>query len=132
MNDQKTIIIKQLAVVFLLISVLVFSFKNFLTDHGFNTTFVLIANIFLFIISVIAILIQYRGVTSANNQAFFRAVYSAMMIRMFLSAIAIVIYAVAVDGAVNKPALLTSMGLYLLYTAIEVKGLMKTLRKKNG
>jgi hypothetical protein len=33
---------------------------------------------------------------------------------------------------INKPALFTSMGIYVLYTIIEVSGLMKAARKNTN
>lgn len=130
MNERKRLYIP-LVVVFGLVNALVFLFKDFLHQQNFNLEFILISNLLLFIIVFISVVVQLKTIQSANNLAFIRGVYTSMIIKMFVCMIAIFIYIFAMSGKVNQPGLFISMGLYILYTAIEVRGLMKTVRKTN-
>ena len=120
------------SLVFVLVNVIVFSLNGMLTRNSFDTKFILIANALLFALISLSILMQLRTLRSANNHAFIRGVYTSMLIKMTICLIAIFIYIFSVSDKVNKPGLFTAMGLYILYTAVEVSGLMKAARKKNA
>lgn len=76
-------------------------------------------------------LIQLRGVKAANPNVFVRSVYIVMIIKLFIVAIVLTTYILLNNRIVNKLSLFTLMGLYVVYTVIEVSGLMKILRNKN-
>lgn len=115
---------------FLLINLIVFIFFNSLKEYGFNVAFLIVANIVLFLLTFFGFYIQTRGVRSTNINVFIRGVYSSLLLKMFVIAGAIVVYIVAMGGEVNKPSILTSLGIYLVYSFIEVVQLMKIARKK--
>ena len=115
---------------FLLINLIIFIFFNSLKEYGFNVGFLIVANIVLFLLTFFGFYIQTRGVRSTNINAFIRGVYSSLLLKMFVIVGAILIYIVAMDGEVNKPSILTSLGIYLVYTFMEVVQLMKIARKK--
>lgn len=117
---------------FLIINILVFTFKSSLIRYGFDIPFLLIANVLLFLLSLFGFYIQTKGVRSANVNAFVRGLYSSLLLKMFVIVAAIFIYIFVMDGHVNKPSLFTSMAIYLVYTFIEVTQLMKIARKKNN
>ena len=71
-----------------------------------------------------------RGLSHSNPNVFFRAVYGSIMIKLFICMIAAFIYISMNKAELNKPALFTCMGLYLVYTFMEVAVLMKQLREK--
>ncbi|MEO8568738.1 MAG: hypothetical protein ABI419_06370 [Ginsengibacter sp.] len=113
-----------------LITALIFIFKSFLKINGFDINFLLTGNLILFLLSVSGFLIQMRGLRSPNINAFIRGVYSSLLLKMFMLVIIVLIYIFMNEGNVNKPSLFACMALYFLYTAIEVKQLMKIARKK--
>jgi hypothetical protein len=115
---------------FLLINLIIFIFFNSLKESGFNVAFLIVANIVLFLLTFFGFYIQTRGVRSTNINAFIRGVYSSLLLKMFVIVGAILVYIVAMGGEVNKPSILTSLGIYLVYTFIEVVQLMKIARKK--
>ncbi|RNI40294.1 hypothetical protein EFY79_03060 [Hanamia caeni] len=115
---------------FLFINLIIFIFFNSLKEAGFNVAFLIVANIVLFLLTFFGFYIQTRGVRSTNINAFIRGVYSSLLLKMFVIVGAILIYIVAMGGEVNKPSILTSLGIYLVYTFTEVVQLMKIARKK--
>ena len=114
---------------FLLINLIVFIFFNSLKEYGFNVAFLIVANIILFLLTFFGFYIQTRGVRSTNINAFIRGVYSSLLLKMFVIVGAILVYIVALGGEVNKSSILTSLGIYLVYTFLEVVQLMKIARK---
>jgi hypothetical protein len=119
-------------VLFILVNSLAFIFKTFLHDHGFGIKFLLAANLLLFCLSQLAFFIQMRGLKSVNINAFIRSVYASLLIKIFIVIIALAIYLFMIKGKINRPSLFTSMALYILYTFIEVRQLMKISRRKTN
>jgi hypothetical protein len=120
-----------LILLFIILNSLIISFKSFLEDYGFDRDFLIIANLLLFLLSISAFLLQRKALQSPNPNAFVRGVYSAILIKLFVCMIAFFAYAF-VNKSVNKPALFTSMGFYILYTALEVVTLMKVARERKN
>lgn len=115
---------------FLLINLVVFIFSYSLKEYGFNVGFLIVANAILFILTFFGFYLQTKGVRSTNVNAFIRGIYSSLLLKMFVIVAAIVVYIVVMGGETNKPAILASMGIYLVYTTLEVIQLMKIARKK--
>jgi hypothetical protein len=115
---------------FLLINLIVFIFGNSLKEYGFDIGFLIVANLILFLLTFLGFYTQTRGVRSTNIHAFIRGIYSSFLIKMFVIVGAILIYILVMGGEANKPSILTSMGIYLVYTFLEVVQLMKIARKK--
>ena len=87
----------------------------------------------LFVIFILSFFVAQNGLKNTNPRAFVRSVYGSMMIKLFTCIIAAVIYIAIYKKDLNKPALFTLMGLYLVYTFIEVATLTKMLKQKaNG
>ena len=118
--------------VFIILNSLIIVFKTFLEANGFDRDFLIIANLLLFTLSMSALYVQRRAIQSNNPNAFVRGVYAAIIIKFFVCMIAVMIYAFIKGSNVNKPALFTSMGIYILYTSFEVAALMKVARKKKN
>ena len=115
---------------FLLVNLILFIFGNSLKESGFNIWFLVAANAILFLITFLGFYVQTKGVRSTNVNAFVRGVYSSLLIKMFIIVVAIVIYILAMGGKTDQLSILTAMGIYIIYTAVEVVQLMKIARKK--
>lgn len=115
---------------YIFINILLLIFKNYLVNHGFDFSFLLSANSILFLLSYFGFVIQTKGAQSPNIHAFIRGLYLSLLLKMFVIIGAIFIYIYVVGNGVNKPALFTTMAIYLIYTSIEVTQLMKIARKK--
>ena len=97
-----------------------------------DTGVILIGNFILFLITSISFILAQRGVKHSNPNVFFRSVYSGIMLKLFACIIAAFIYISIYKSHLNKPALFISMGLYLVYTFVEVSVLMKLLKRKSN
>ena len=117
---------------FIAITAIVIILKSVLKSIGFDINFLLIGNLILFLLSISGFLIQMRALRSANINAFIRGIYSSLLLKLFIIATAVLIYVFLNRENVNKQSLFTCMGLYFVYTIIEVKQLMKISRGKTN
>lgn len=99
---------------------------------GFDPDVLIIGNLLIFAISVLSFFMSRKGLQAKSNHVFFRMVYGGFILKLFILATAALIYIMLLKKDVNKPALFFCMGLYLLYTFIEVSALMKLSRKKEN
>ena len=132
MKKQTNKIFVLIFFVFIVITIATFLFRDVLQQKNFDTSFLLGANCLLFLISLSSFFIQRRALHSPNPQAFVRGIYSSMLIKLFVCMAGIAVYILVMGGKVNQPALFSAMGLYVLYTAVEVSGLMKAVRNKDA
>ena len=107
--------------------------KTMLQRWGADQNVLIIGNLLLFGITLMSFLMAQRGLKSTNPHAFVRSVYGSIMIKLFVCLIAAFIYIAMFRKELNKPAFFTLMGLYLVYTFIEVSTLTKMLKgRANG
>lgn len=103
-----------------------------LEEWGFDYTVLVVGNLLVFGISFLSYWMAVRGLTTKNTHAFFRWVYGSVMIKLFLLAGVAFVYIMMNKEEVNKPALFFCMGLYVVYTFIEVSALMKVNKQKTN
>ena len=130
---MKPEIIKSLTpffILFILSSILLVVFKSRLLAADYDIQFIWVANLIVFLLTLLGFFLQLKGAGSTNFNHFLRGIYSSLLMKMFIIIGALVIYIAVAGGKVNTPAVLISMGLYLIYTAIEVIQLMKIVRNK--
>lgn len=132
MNPQNKKLFLPVIVVFIILNALITIFKHFLINKGFDYEFLLIANLFFFILSIAGFFLQSRGLQSDNPNAFVRGVYSSILLKLFVCIIAVTIYAFLKAKSINMSAIFFSMGLYIIYTSIEVATLMKVAKGKTN
>lgn len=92
----------------------------------------IVGNALLFGITLISFLLAQKGLRNTNTHAFIRSIIGGIMIKLFVSVIAAFIYISIFKKNINKPALFTCMGLYLVYTFFEVSVLTKQLKQKTN
>ena len=117
-------------IVFILFNAAFIIFSDRLEKKGFDSTVLLIGNVLLFAITAISFLMGAKALRTQNTHAFFRLVYGSFILKLLFLAIAAFAYIMTEKKDVNKPSLFVCMGLYLIYTFIEVNILVKTVRKK--
>jgi hypothetical protein len=104
--------------------------RSLLQRWGADQDVLLIGNTFLFVITLLSYLLSKRGLTNPNPHAFVRAVYSSILLKLFICLIAAFVYIAIYKKDLNKPAFFTVMGLYLVYTFLEVSVLTKALKQQ--
>ena len=109
-------------------------FRSFLMNKGIHPDVLVIGNGIIFLVSLLSLYFHIKGFLDKNVQVFLRSVYGSLMIKMFGLAAVAAVYILVMKKEVNKPALFICMGLYIVYTVIEMKQVFKLLkeRKSNG
>ncbi len=96
-----------------------------LESNGVNTFVLQTGNLFLFLIFMVSVWLQRKGMDDKSTHVFLRNVYGGMLLKLFGGAIAAFVYIYLSRGNINKPALFGTMFLYMVYTVIELKVVLK-------
>jgi hypothetical protein len=132
---QKSRIVKgemQVIFLFLTLSLIFYALKNLITESPVNYNVLILGNLLLFLVSWISIRMSNKAVRHENVQVFLRLMYGSFILKFFVLAIAAFIYISIFKKEVNKPALFGCFGLYILYTFIEVRSVLKQSKKTNA
>ncbi len=105
--------------------------KSRLVAWGFNMDVLILGNTFLFFLSIFTYFLHRKAIKAARTPEFLKYFYMAFLLKFFLTIALVVVYAL-VAAAINKPAILACMGLYLVYTFIETRLLLKASKRKNA
>jgi hypothetical protein len=122
---------RPIILLFIVLNALIIVFRRSLTSEGFNVDMLIIGHIILFGITMISFVLLSRGMKATSTPAFLRSIYGSFMIKFFIVTISVFGYAFYAKAGLNKPGLFTLMFLYLVYTFLEIKTLMKLSRKGN-
>ena len=119
-----------IVILFIVLNALFIAGKSWLTKYGMSQEVLIIGNLILFAVTVASLYFHVKGFLHKNIQVFFRSVYGALMIKMFVCAAAVIIYAIAAKPNINKPALYICMALYFVYSFMEVRMVFRLLKQK--
>jgi len=122
---------RPIILLFIILNALIIVFRRSLTSEGFNVDMLIIGNIVLFGITMLSFFLLSKGMKASTTPAFLRSVYGSFMAKFFIVAITVFGYAFFAKTNLNKPGLFTLMFLYLVYTFLEIKTLLKLSRKGN-
>ncbi|HVG42584.1 MAG TPA: hypothetical protein VM888_13310 [Chitinophagaceae bacterium] len=115
---------------FIILNTLFITGTSMLNRWNADKEVLIFGNILLFAVTFFSLIVARKGLQSTNPHAFVRAVYSSILLKLFVCMIAAFIYISIFKQDLNKPAFFTLMGLYLVYTFIEVAILTKMLKVK--
>ena len=119
--------LRLLLFVFALLTLVIYLLGDQLTERGFDLNVLYAGNLILFLVTLLSAYFHYKGAASKNPNAFVRSVYGGNMIKMFSVMIAVMIYAFAIKPF-NKYSIVTCLLFYVIYTVIEVRAAMKTVK----
>jgi hypothetical protein len=117
--------------IFILLNAFFVIGKSTVEKWGADQSVIIFGNLLLFLASLFSFLLLQRSLAATNPNVFVRAIYTSFIVKFFVCAIAAAVYVLSAPS-VNKPALITCMFLYLIYTTIEVGSLMKLLKQKKN
>ena len=114
--------------VFLLSSGLILLGGSVLAEWKTDGRVLLGGNALLFGLTAISYLLHIKSIRSPNAHVFVRMVYSSLIIKMIVCMVAALLYG-WLTKSINKNAIFGCFILYVVYTFLEVKVLMKFIRK---
>ncbi len=119
--------------VFVVITAIGFLLQNQLEGKKVDTDVVLGGNLILFLLSLFTLRRSAAAINDPNPHAFVTSYYAGFLIRLAGVAAAAFFYIYSMQGNVTKESVFVFMGLYAIYSMIEVSTLRKMLKeKKNG
>jgi hypothetical protein len=130
-NRKKNNGILYLFILFVIINLFCFLFKTWLDAKKIDHLVVIGANCILFVLSATVYFLHMRAAKNKNPHVFVRSVMAGTFIKLVVIAIAIVVYLKLSEENKSVYGVVTGMGLYFVYTFIEVKSASR-LNKQNG
>lgn len=124
--------VKLMILVYALLTAFFLIAKNILIDAGIEQGVVIIGNTILFLIGMLTVSRAMKAINDPNPHVFVRVFYSGFIIRLFACGIAAFVYIYMSNGKVSKASLFVCLGIYVLYSVIEVSSLQKLLRQKKN
>ena len=121
--------LKPLFIIFLLVNILVFALKSFLEMQKFDISVLLGANALFFLMAVLVFFMQQKAIRNTNPNVFVRSIIAGMMLKMFGTVIAVLVYVLMSDKNYNKRSVFLALLIYLLYLGGEAASIMKLNRK---
>lgn len=119
-------------IVFVLVNLLILTSVHTLDSYNTSASVLAGSNLFFFLLSVTSISIQNKALSNKNPNVFIRSVMIGMILKMFSTAIAVVIYFFQSRKDFNKRGVFISLFFYLIYLATEVMTVMKLNKKSNA
>ena len=119
-------------IIFLVLNSGFLATMRLLEKWGFDYSVLVFGNLIVFGISLLSYWMAVKGLSSKNPHAFFRWIYGSIMIKLLVLAAVAFVYIMVNQKEVNKPGLFFCMGLYLVYTIIEVSALMKVNKQSTN
>jgi hypothetical protein len=132
MKQNKLSPLRPVFILFIVLTALFVSAKSMLIRRNVDQDVLIIGNLLLLVVTLLSYLLLYRGIQSVNPHSFVRAMYLSFIIKFFIIVLAAALYILIAKNAVNKPALIFCLFLYLVYTFIEVSVLTKMMKQKKN
>ena len=124
--------IRPLVLFFLIINALAIVGGKKLATWGIKQDVLIVANILLFVFSLISLLLQLNASKNPNPNAIVRAVMAGMGLKLLGFATALLIYLYLVGKDKSVYSVYAALGLYVVYTWIEVRLFLRQNPKKNA
>jgi hypothetical protein len=121
---------RPLLVLFVIVNALLLVFRHRLAAKGIDADVPIIGNLILFGVALLNVYFQVRNLQNPNPQAVIRGVMAGTFIKLFLLAASVIIYLLAAGATRNVNGVFVAMGLYIIYTWIEVKISLRLNPKK--
>ncbi len=121
--------LRPIIIFFAAVNILTASLYSTLSKMGFDADVFLVGNLFICLLTLVSFWMMHNGLQSKSTAGFMSSVYGSFIIKLVLAALVVVAYAQWKGNAMNTPALLSSMFTYLVYTYLEVKGLLALVKK---
>lgn len=110
---------RPLLLIAIMSTALMIIFREKLANWNMNTDVLIWGNLILFIATISSFYFFYRSLAK-RSLAFLNMVYMGLFVKLGLCLMASFLYIYLAGKSVNKPAILALMGLYLVYTFIEL------------
>ena len=122
-------VLQPVVVLFVVVNVICGILFRWLPSVGMDPIVLLAGNLLVFVLTLLSCYLMKNGLTATSTTGFLSSVYGSFIMKLFFVGLVVVVYVKLSGDQMNVPAVFTSMVLYLLYTFIEVKGLLLLVKK---
>jgi hypothetical protein len=105
-------------------------FYKQLNTAGVNADVFLAGHVLVFILTIVSFYLLKKGLNAKTTFNFMSSVYGSFLMKLVLGAAAVVGYVMYAGEDKNLPAVFANLFLYLLYTFLEMRGLLEISKKK--
>jgi len=133
--ENKTRSFWPIVAIFVVVALLALAARNWLAERWNMDYLVLsVGNLVLFLATAFSFYLYSKALRNKNVQLFLRMMYSSLLVKMVFCLAATLLYLFIAGKDVNKAAIIACFVLYMVYTYIEVKVLMRLSKNspKNG
>jgi hypothetical protein len=116
-------------VLFVIVNLFGFLLPGTLGALDVNVEVLLMGNLFVSTITLFSFWMLFRGLRASTTHSFMSSVYGSFIIKLVVSALIVVAYAKRAGDTMNTPGIFGSMFLYMIYTFLEIKGLLDLSKK---
>lgn len=121
--------LKPLMVLFVLVNVLGIIFGVRMKAIGLDPDVLMVGNLLVAAITFFSFWMLYRGFQAKTTAGFLSSVYGSFIIKLAIALFVVFVYAKWKGNDMNMPGVFSVMFLYLVYTFLEVKGLLQLMKK---
>lgn len=114
---------------FVIVNLLGFLLPAPLGSLDVNVEVLLLGNFFVCSITLFSFWMLFRGLKASSTHSFMSSVYGSFIIKLVVSALVVVGYAKRSGSEMNTPGIMACMFLYLIYTFLEIRGLLGLTKK---
>ncbi|MFT4204970.1 MAG: hypothetical protein QM610_13790 [Chitinophagaceae bacterium] len=121
-----------LLLLFVLTSTVCLGFKYKQYDDRVNYDVLEAGNVLLFVLSLICNWMHIKAMERDSPNAFVRSIQASFLLKLFVLVTATFVYVYITGSNRNAPAIFICMGLYVVYTVLEVRSAYQLVNKKNA
>lgn len=101
---------------------------SWLQGKGLDPFVLMSGNLIVCLLTLISFYMLYKGMKAKTTVQFMSSVYGSFLMKLVVCGLVVVLYA-TLSTTVNSPAIFASLFLYLMYTFIEMRGLLMMIKK---
>jgi hypothetical protein len=117
---------------FVLVNIFLLALRWEVESLGSGFSVLLIGNCLLFLATGLSFYLYSRALHNNNVQVFLRMMYSSLLLKMVICLSGALVYFYLAGKAVSRTGILGCFGLYILYTFVEVKVLMRLSKQQKN
>lgn len=131
-NKAISRLFRPILLVFIISSVVFPAASSVLTSWGTDYRVLLAGNILLFAVTTVSFILYVKELGNKNVHAFVRVMYGSLLVKLMVCLVAVLIYAAIARAAVNRNGIFGCFILYVLYTWLEVRILLRLMKRANN
>ncbi len=121
-----------LSIIFFVTTIVILVFRNLLHQHGFSWNVLFVGNVVVFLVTAFSVLFLSKALRADTTAQFLQHTYVSILLKLFVCGIVAFVYIFTHKSHINKRALFACMGLYLVYTFIERRIIMKYSKERKN